>query len=195
PSCGGKLDFKTTFYYVCYDSPSDAHSASSISSVVHSYGGAGYIIEDGGNYFVTVSCYYTEQDAQSVCKTLSTKGLNCSVRKVEAGDYELRGNAGKNQEKYLGNLNTLSALANVCYNLANSLDDYVCDQSAAKSVLGDVKTGLQSLLRQNQSNCFSGELRNLIAECDDVSYGYVLSRDVRRLQIAITDSIVNIRLY
>ena len=44
-------------------------------------------------------------------------------------------------------------------------------------------------------NCFSSEIANLCAECEDVSHGYVFSYDVRRLQIAIIDSLVNIRLY
>lgn len=195
PSCGGKLGFEATFYYVCYDSPSDSFSASSMSSVVHSYGGAGYIVENDGNYFVTVSCYYDEKDALSVSSELNKKGLECSVVKVKAGDYALRGSAKRNAEKYLGNLNTLTSLSRLCYDLANALDKYSCDQSAAKSVLNDVKTGLDGLARSNAANCFSGEIASLRAECDDVSHGYVLSHDVRRLQIAIIDSIVNIKLY
>lgn len=195
PACGKKLGFKATFYYVCYDSPSDAQSASSMSSVVHSYGGAGYIVENDGKYFVTVSCYYDKNDAVSVSSALNKKGLECSVMEVKAGDYSLRGSAKKNGEKYLGNLNTLMSLSRLCYDLANSLDKYSCDQNAAKSVLKDVKTGLDGLARQNAANCFSGEISSLRAECEDVSHGYVLSYDVRRLQIAIIDSIVNIKLY
>ena len=195
PSCAGNLGFKTTFYYVCYNSPSDAQSASSISSVVHSYGGAGYIIETGGNYYVTVSCYYVERDAETVVSTLNKKGLNCSVVKVEAGDYEMRGSAKRYGEKYKGNLETLLSLSWLCYDLANALDGYSCSQSAAKSVLGDVKTGLDGLARINTANCFTKEINALLAEYSDVSSGYIFSYDVRRLQIAITDCIVNIRLY
>lgn len=195
PSCGRKLDYNVTFYYVCYDSPSDVHSASSVSNVVHSYGGAGYIIKDGGEYFVTVSCYYKESDAVTVCENLNRKGLKCTVRKVEAGDYELRGAAAKNSEKYLGNLDTLTSLATVCYNLSNSLDDCTYGQNEAKSLLSNVKDGLRALLRDNPNNCFTDEIKRLIAECDDVSDGYVFSHDVRRLQIAFTDTVVNIKLY
>lgn len=191
----GKLGYKQTFFYVCYDSPSDAHSASSMSSVVHSYGGAGYIIENKGKYFVTVSCYYNENDALSVSNALNKKGLACSVLEVTAGDYELGGSAVRNKEKYLGNLNTLTSLSRLCYDLANSLDGYSLNQSGAKSVLQDVKTGLDSLARSNTANCFSNEIESLRAECDDVSHGYVFSYDVRRLQIAIIDSVVNVKLY
>lgn len=195
PSRRGKVDFSATFYYVCYDAPTDSQSASSMSSAVHSYGGAGYIIEYEGEYFVTVSCYYNDKDAQSVCRTLNLKGMECSVFEVKAGDYKLKGGAKKNAEEYAGVLNTLLELSRVCYGLANSLDDGSCGQSGAKSVLEDVRTGLNSLARQNAANCFSSELKSLCAECDDVSYGYVFSYDVRRLQIAITDVIVNVKLY
>lgn len=195
PSCAGNLGFKTTFYYVCYNSPPDTHSASSISNVVHSYGGAGYIIECDGKYYVTVSCYYDDRDAQSVVATLGKKGLNCSVVEVTAGDYELRGSAKRNAEKFKGNLETLLTLSRLCYDLANSLDSYSCSQSTAKSVLGDVESGLGGLAEINKSNCFTKEIERLKAECSDASSGYVLSQDVRRLQIVITDCITNVKIY
>lgn len=195
PSCAGKLGFETTFYYVCYDSPPDAQSASSISSVVHSYGGAGYIIENGGNYYVTVACYYENNDAQSVVATLGKKGLGCSVVKVTAGDYDLRGSAKRNAEKFRSNLETLLSLSRLCYDLANSLDGYSVSQPSAKSVLGDVGSGLCGLADINVANCFTKEIERLQAECSDASGGYVFSYDVRRLQIAICDCITNVKIY
>lgn len=192
PSCGNRLGFKADFYYVCYVTPTNSHSASSMSSVVHSYGGAGYIVESRGSYYVTVSCYYDEMDATSVARALGAKGLDCKVVKITAGDYRLSPINVNEREKYLGNLNTMLSLSKMCYNLANSLDDGSCNQASAKTVLDDVGTALQSLMRQNISNCFTKPLSNLVGECKDVSYGLVLSRDVRRLQIAITDEIVNI---
>ena len=195
PSCAGKLGFKTTFYYVCYNSPPDAQSASSISSVVHSYGGAGYIIGYDGSYYVTVACYYADQDAQNVVATLGKKGLACSVVEVDAGDYELRGSAKRYAEKFKGNLETLLSLSRLCYDLANSLDSYAVSQSSAKSVLGDVGSGLSGLAYINTANCFTKDIERLQAECSDASAGYVFSHDVRRLQIAITDCITNVKIY
>lgn len=195
PSCAGKLGFKMTFYYVCYNSPPDAQSASSVSSVVQSYGGAGYIIKSGDNYYVTISCYYERRDADGVASSLNKKGLGCSVVEVTAGDYELRGSAKRYSEKYKGNLETLLSLSRLCYDLANSLDGYSASQSSARAVLSDVKTGLDGLASINTANCFTKEIDRLMAEYSDVSTGYIFSSDVRRLQIAIIDSIVNIKLY
>ena len=150
-----KLTFSAEFFYVCYDSPSDATSASSISSLVHSYGGAGYIIKCKSKYYVTVSCYYSESDAQSVVKTLSSKGLSCSVVTVKAGGYTLRGTALDGKVKmYDGNLNTLLELSQMCYGIANSLDDGSLSQQGAKSALEGVSMGLGSLARQKVSNGF-----------------------------------------
>lgn len=195
PLCNTTLEFSAKFYYVCYKSPTDAQSASSVSGVVHSYGGAGYIIENDGKYYVTISCYYEQKDANSVCTNLNNKGLSCTVIVAEANAISLPPSAKSKAENYKGTLNTLYSLSVMCYDLANGMDGGEHNQSSAKSLLAEIRTGLDSLYRTNKTNCFSGELSALIAECDDVSHGYVFSYDVRRLQIAITDSIIHVRLY
>ena len=195
PSCAGALDFSATFYYVCYDSPTDSQSAASVSGVVHSYGGAGYIIENGGKYYVTVSCYYNGDDAQYIISNLKNKGLSCTVIEAKREKISLPPSAKKKAEQYKGTLNTLLSISQMCYDLANGMDSGTHSQPMAKSLLSEVKTGLDSLYRANAAGCFSQEITSLIAECDDVSYGYVFSYDVRRLQIAICDCIIHVRLY
>lgn len=195
PSCSQSAYISATFYYVCYDSPTDSMSAASVSSVVHSYGGAGYIIENGGDYYVTVSCYYEEEDANAVVKNLAAKGLKCRVVAAKRENCALPPSAKGKAAGYRGVFNTLFSLSQVCYDLANAMDGGERDGSAAKSVLSEVRMGLSGLLKANPDNCFSEELSALIAECDDASGGYVFSYDVRRLQIAICDCIVHVRLY
>lgn len=194
-SCKQIIDFSQSFYYVCYDSPDDANSASSISSAVESYGGAGYIIKNDRKYFVTVACYYSEKDAETVCSSIKAKGLPCKVMRVDCGNYYLKGRSRVNAEKYAGNLNTLTQLSVLLYGLANSLDNCTVNQDEAKAVLADFKQGLDTLIKQNRLNCFTDELSRLSAEFDDVSNDYILSREVRRLQITVTDAVANIRLY
>lgn len=195
PSCTSKIDFSAKFYYVCYNSPNNAQSAASVSGVVHSYGGAGYIVEKGGNYYVTVSCYYNEKDANTVCANLNNKGLACAVMRVQTGSFTLPSSAKDKAEIYSGTLKTMYSLTVMCYDLANGMDSGEYTQTSAKSLLGEVRTGLQSLYNANQSNCFTQEISALLAECDDASHGYVFSYDVRRLQIAIADSIIHAQLY
>ncbi|MGN0806480.1 MAG: hypothetical protein ACI4MC_05520 [Candidatus Coproplasma sp.] len=192
---GTALNFEATFYYVCYESPPDASSLVSISDLVQSYGGAGYIAGVNGQSYVTISCYYSQDDAQSVCIQLNKKGLSCSVVKAQAPERKLYGSARNNVRMYEGNLNTLYSISKTCYTLANSVDKFEVGQSGAKNLLGEIKSTLKGLEGNNGQNCFSEELTYLIAECDDISYGYVFSYDIRRLQIAVCDCIVNANIY
>lgn len=196
-SCSGsKLKFKTCFYFVCYAMEDNAISAGSISSAVSAYGGAGYILELNGKYYVTVSCYYEESDAETVCRELKDRNLFCSVLKMETSEYTLKTSyAKKNAELYKGNLNTLNSLSRLAYDCANALDTGAHSQSNAKSVISDIKSGLNSLLNANENNCFTVELKRLVALCDDAASGIVYSKDLRKLQIAIADTIIHIELY
>ena len=89
PSCKSTIEFSARYFFVCYKSADDAYSASTISSTVQSYGGAGYIVRLGQNYYVTVSCYYSDEDARSVCSTLAEDGLSCTVVEAYIGGYDL----------------------------------------------------------------------------------------------------------
>lgn len=194
-SCAYRVDCGFAFYYVCYDCPTDAVSASSISSLVESYGGAGYIICEDGEYYVTVACYYDEKDAQSVASTLAKKQLDCKVISAERESFTLSSARRRYAKRHLSVLNLLLQTSYILYDLANAVDSLECDQLQAKAVLGDVQTTLEGLERDNRSGCFAEATAALVAECEDVNYGYILSRDVRRLQIAVCDAIINTEIY
>lgn len=195
-SCSvNKLTFKSTFYFVCYRTEDNAVSAGSISGAVSNYGGAGYILEYGDSFFVTVACYYDDKDANNVCENLKKRDIECEVVEISTEEYYVANASSANNKLYLGNLNTLQSLTTLAYNCANSIDTGEYGQTQAKSVITDIRNALKGLLTANTDNCFSGEIRRLIAECDNVNEGYVYSKDLRRLQIAIADSIINVKLY
>ena len=192
---GGTVTFKCTFYFICYRSPDNAVSASSLSQTVGSYGGAGYILNYDGDYFVTVACYYDSNDANTVCANLKKRDLNCSVVEIKTDKYTLPSRSAKNKaELYSGNLKTLSELSSLAYECANRLDTGEYNQGKAKDVIGAIKSGLNGLLKANSDNCFTRSLEYLIAECDDKSGGYIFSKDIRYLQIAIADKIISAKL-
>ena len=195
-SCSGaKLTFNSRYYFVCYRIADNSVSASSLSGTVSSYGGAGYIMCHDNNYYVTVSCYYAEGDAEAVRTSLKRRGLDCSVLEIVTEDYKLNGYAAKkNSELYLGNLNTLHSLSIMAYECANGLDTGAYSQSKAKDVVTSLKSGLYGLKKANTSNCFTKKLEFLIAECEDKENGYLYSKDMRYLQIAVTDVIINAEL-
>ncbi|MDE7329793.1 MAG: hypothetical protein K2N30_01680 [Clostridia bacterium] len=195
-SCnGGTIKFKTSFYFVCYAIEDNAISAGSMSSAVSSYGGAGYILEHKNNFYVTVSCYYEQRDAESVCASLKHRLLHCEVLNVDTDSYSLPASARGNAELYKGNLNTLLSLSNLAYGCANSLDTGAYGQNEAKGVILNIESGLKGLLTNNAENCFSPHLRSLSALCTETRKDYVFSKDLRKLQIAIADVIINVKLY
>lgn len=194
-SCsGGTLDFSASYYLVCCYVKDDVLSADALSPTVSSYGGAGYVFEFGGAYYVTIACYYSENDANTVNASLKRRELDCTVVCAERDDYSLPRAAQKNAALYAGNLNTLQSLARLAYECANGLDTGAYSQTAAKSVLSDIASGLSGLKSANKSNCFTDEIARLSAECDAVAQGYIFSKDMRRLQIAVADCILHINL-
>ncbi|MDE6597447.1 MAG: hypothetical protein K2K60_02275 [Clostridia bacterium] len=193
---GGKLTYKADYYYICYRIADNSVSASSLSETASSYGGAGYVITHDGNYYATVSCYYSENDADGVCSSLKRRGLDCSVLKISTDKFKLKTrSARKNAELYAGNLNTLNSLSLLAYECANALDLGNYNQSKAKDVASALKSGLNGLLRANENNCFTDRLENLVDICDDKCDGYIYSKDMRYIQIAVTDVIINAEIY
>lgn len=191
PSCGYGLDFGAKFYYVCYKCPSDALSVSSISSLVESYGGAGYIVQVDGVNYVTVSAYYGEEEALSVQSALAEKQLSCQVVEVSRTDYSLPFRLRQNAQYYAQVLGALYSLSVMCYDLANDMDGLKVGQSAASAVLDGVQTSLDGLSKSGKGDEFCAQFSYLSAQCEDVNFGYILPGDVRRLQIAICDAIIN----
>ena len=96
---------------------------------------------------------------------------------------------------YTGNLNTLQSLSCMAYDCANALDTGEYSQNQAKTVILSIESGLKGLFTANSDNCFSEHLRRLLKECEALKSGYVYSKDLRRLQIAVADTIINIKLY
>lgn len=194
--CRPKLYFSASYYFVYYKLQFDAYSASSISSTVQSYGGAGYVLQSGEKYYITVACYYSQEDAQSVCENLKKQGLDCEVLCASVESYDLpTRNSVNNGNTYLGTLNTLDSLSHICYETANSIDAGDCDQAKAKTVLQDLRATLNGLLRADGTNCFTQEINYLITLCDDACFDYIYSKNIRALQVAIADCILNVQLY
>lgn len=183
------------FYYVCYDIRPSQSSVASISNLVHSYGGAGYIATVENENYVVVSCYYSQSDADSVCNNLKAKGLNCCVVCAKSPNRTLYRGARVDAKLYEDTFSTLFNFSKTCYGLANSLDELKVGQEEAKILFEELGVVLRGVLKLNEQTCLKKELNYLIAEHSDISYGYVFSYGIRRLQIAVCDAIVNANIY
>lgn len=194
-TCSGRrLGFEATYYFICYKMTDNAVSAGSLSQTASSYGGAGYILPHGGNYYVTLSCYYKSDEADTVCLNLKDRGLECSVLEIETKEFRLSPSAKNNEQLYLGNLKTLHTLSTLAYECANALDTGEYSQSKSKSILASVTDTLNGLLKTNQNNCFTESIKSAVEECSRFSSGYLYSKNMRYIQIALADRIINAEL-
>ena len=192
---GGKFKFEKTYYFVYYRMSDNAVSAGSLSQTASSYGGAGYVLYHNDKYYVTFSCYAKDEEATAVCSNLKRRDLECEVLKIEITEYKLQSrNAKRNQNLYLGNLNTLDSLSSLAYECANGLDTGEYSQEKAKGILATINDTLRGLLKNNENNCFTASIQSLIDECDRLSGGYLLSKNMRYIQIAILDKILHAEL-
>ena len=192
---GGEIKFEKTFYLVYYRMSDNTLSANSLSDAASSYGGAGYVIEFNENYYVTFSCYYSDKEAQAVCSNLKRRDLDCEILKIELKRFKLQNrNAKKHQKLYLGNLDTLYSLSALAYECANGLDTGEYSQERAKSILSSVTDTLNGLLKSNENNCFTASIKNLLDECEKAGSGYLLSKNMRYIQIALVDKILHAEL-
>lgn len=190
-SCsGGTITYKETFFFVCYRQSDNAISASSLSDAASNIGGAGYILNYGDNYYITLSCYYEEGEADEICAALKKKELDCFVLKIETDKYKLYGKAKGNKELFEGNLKTLNSLSHLAYECANGLDTGEYSQNKAKSILSNISDTLNGMLKTNSDNCFTESLKSAIDECGKFS-GYLYSKNMRYIQIALADRIIN----
>ncbi len=187
-----QLTFDASYYFVCYAIRDNALSADAISTTVSNYGGAGYVLGYDGDFYVTVACYYNESEAETVRQNLLKRGLQCSVLNIKTNEYHFANADAKNGKLFSGNLNTLDSLSRICYECANQLDTGKYSQAEAEAVLEDIEDGLQGLKKANPNNCFTDEIKRLIAECETTKRDYIYSKDMRKLQIAILDCIINI---
>ena len=195
-SCaGGNMAFNASYYFVCYRVTDNVISAGSLSGTDSSYGGAGYNLSYDGNYYVIMSCYYQKNDAETVCSSLKKRDLDCTVLEIKTDEYRLKSySAKRNEELYLGNLNTLHTLSMLAYECANGLDTGSYTQQQAKSVAYDIKSGLKGLLSANSGNCFMHGLNTVLNCCEEREKGYIYSKDMRYMQAAVIDLIVNVKL-
>lgn len=184
------IDFGAEYYFICYKITDNSSSAASLSDTVSSYGGAGYILNYENRYYITVSCYYSEEDAKKVQGGLQFKDLNCTILKTERKNIRARGNASL----YLGNLKTLHSLSEIAYVCANKLDTGEIGQEEVKKIFADFKSGLNGLISLNQENPFTEKLLNALAICEDRERGFIKSADMRYVQIALIDIILSVEI-
>lgn len=191
PSCNDKLEFSARYFFVCYENPDDALSASTISSTVQSFGGAGYIVKIGEGYRVVVACYYSKEDAEKVIGNLSEEGRPVTLVEAYIGGYDFPYALKGEMNGIAGALAKLNELGAIYYSLANALDGGTLSPQAAEGVLAENLSVLRELKATMSSNALGEEIAYLVALAEEVS-APVAGREARALQVAVCDAILNV---
>jgi hypothetical protein len=189
-----KIKFNVSYHFVCLYIADNALSASALSDSTSSYGGAGYILEYNDCFYIAVSCYYTADDATNVLNNLKKMGIDPTTLSIEFESFRPnRILTQKTKAKFLGNLNTLDSLSRLAYDTANLLDEGKISEAKAKSALSNIKSDLKALENNNLSE-FTAPLQKLQNICDEFLDGYIYSKNLRYLQIAIADCIISLNV-
>ena len=106
-------------------------------------GGAGYILEDGGQYRVLMSAYHTQEEAQTVKERLQSEGMDTSIYEFTsaATSFNVKG-----AETYVVIIQevfgSLPTLIDEVYNLSIALDQGQMDLEAANESLSTLITNI-----------------------------------------------------
>lgn len=193
PSCVSRAAFSVRYHFVCYKSADDAHTAASVSSVVQSHGGAGYIVKTGDDYRVAAGCYYSAEDARKVCSALSDSGLACDAVEAGVDGYDLPRDLAPHADAVLGAIRTLDQLGRIFYGAANGLDGGTMTADAALSLIADARSAAAAVAAGQRENALGEEAAYLVALMDDIGSARVTAREVRALQVAVCDAVLNVR--
>ena len=186
-SCGGGVIKRRVRWYVAYCEGYASHDVTAM-------GGAGYNLSYRGNDYVAAACFEFIGDAENYAAGMSDRGIECRVITCERLNFSLTTyNASQSSELYgtiLDDLNEACRSAGEAAARAEGGGGV----AAAREAVADVNRGLTALL-YGAPGCFTAPLARLCFLAADCAYSDVLFiREVRFLQLAIADVLMNITL-
>lgn len=178
----------------------DCEEATSAAVVANTYlsGGAGYLIEAGGAQSVVIACYYSEVSAQSVQRTMESKGVETRVVKFAPGDFDLSGDAALQRKRIVSNAETADSCAKILYDAANGLERTEISQEEARAAVRGVVSSLKGLREGNKAGCFSlwnTMLCGVERRGTETASGIIFAKDLRYLQIQLCHAVSNMEEY
>ncbi len=184
-ACGGEIRRRVRFYVVCADAGPAAVMAA---------GGAGYELCWRGNNYIAAACFPFVGDAENYAAGMSARGIECSVRECERISFSLTTyHASQNAAEYE---NAIDLLCSACADIGGIAACMESGGDAAEARAGLAKTtdAFVAMLG-GAGDCFTAPLAKLSYLASDCAYSDVLlAREVRFLQLAVADVLLNITL-
>lgn len=178
----------------------DCDESTSAAVIVNTYlsGGAGYLIETDGKQTVAVACYYSELSAQSVQRTLESKGVETRVVKYAPDDFTLNGSSALHKNRIVSNAETADTCAKILYDTANGLERTEISQDEGRAALRGVVSSVKGLREENTAECFTlwnTLLSGVERRGTETANGIIFAKDLRYLQILLCYAVSNMGEY
>lgn len=192
-ACGAYIRMRVKFYITYCFAPLASAPPQTLLDAVRSGGYAGYALLYEGDYYVVAACMPTTGAALDLAQSLTDRGVESGVLTAQRINFMLETySAEKNARGYEA---VLSALDGLIDDLFSCLDILSREgQGSAREILRGANLTLSELYSENQSNCFTRHLANLVGLSAQCSYGIIYAREVRYFAAAVADCVLSVRL-
>lgn len=191
-----EVEFPQKYYFLARECEETTSSA--VAGQVYFSGGAGYLLEANGQSAVALACYFTQEEAESVQRTLSEKGTETLILEMAPKTVTLHGEKTEEKERILSNAKTLDTCAKILYDAANGLERTTLSQEEARAAVRGVVKVLSGLRTENGSECYSRWnvcLKEAERRGIEIAEGILFAKDLRYLQVQLCYSAATIGGY
>lgn len=187
-----RVNAEREYYFLVRDC--EDTTASAVAGQVYLSGGAGYLLETGGESCVVLAGYFRIEDAERVKSTMEENEISARVLTLRMEDFFLEGEAAEQKEQVEGNLETVETCARILYDTANGLERTSLSQEEARSAVRGVTKSLKGLRGQNSAALFSrwnAELSAAERRGAEICEGILFAKDLRYLQVQLLMAVLS----
>lgn len=190
------VEFTQKYYFLVRDCEETTSAA--VAGQVYFSGGAGYLLETDGESAVALACYFSQDKAESVQRTLSEKGTETHILSAEPQSVTLHGEKTVEKDRILSNVKTVDTCAKILYDTANGLERTELSQEEARAAVRGIVKVLSGLRAENTADCYERWnicLKEAERKGIEIAEGILFAKDVRYLQVQLCFSAVNFATY
>lgn len=191
--CSSYIRYPVRFFIVGKETENSYQSEQLTQNYIL-YGGAGYLLNCQDKNLAVAACYFNKGEALDFAALYNSIGVEAEVITVERVHFPLTTYYSQNNsrlfEKNISNLYLAARQLGSCSAALQS--SFGAD---VRGVLKEVYSLLTEMLSENAANCFTSPLSRLISLCGDICFSaVVLPREIKYVQAAVVDVILNITL-
>ncbi len=184
-------------YYFLVRSCEDT-TASAVAGQIYFAGGAGYLLQYGGENAVVLACYFRQTDAEYVLEVMAGKGLDVRLLELKSDDFTLGGSKAAYRDKIVANAGTVETSAKILYETANALERTDISQEEARAAVRGVVNSLKGLRSENAESLFESwnfALSGAERRGTEIAEGILFAKDLRYLQTQLCMLIIRAKDY